>query len=752
MDVHWLRVVGLASGLVLLGCSGESGDTTGSAGKDAGADSGSGGSAGSTTGGSGGATGGSAGAVTGGAAGTGAASSCDGIQCDTPSPPSCTDANTLRTYAASGSCVDGECSYDHVDTTCAAGCANGACLDDPCSGLACNAPPAPVCQNGSTLRTYSSQGTCTSGTCSYSYVDTTCALGCQSGACNPDPCGGKLCNTPPAPSCVNPSTLRTHAAAGTCSGGSCTYGYVDTTCSFGCSAGACNPDPCSGISCNQPPAAVCASTTTLRTYAAAGTCANGACSYSYVDSTCAFGCANGACKLDPCAGVVCNTPPSPCHAASGTCSQGTCSYVPLTGNACNDANACTTGDKCQSGACGGTPKICDDPPDPACVQGVTLRTYSATGTCSGPAGTCSYTYTQTACAGGCVSATTFVPAHCARGSWTPTAQAPLARSAHSAVWTGVKMLVWGGATTDVANAYDPASNTWTTSAPSGFLGRVSHTAVWTGSEMIVWGGHTNVPGALDTGVRYNPATNAWTPVSTTNAPSPREEHTAVWTGSEMLVWGGRQGTTELKTGARYDPATDTWTALPTPPNTIVARHAHAAVWTGNRMIVVGDGDYLDLDVASYTPSTNSWQKIVAPTWTSGRQYLTAVWTGNLVLAWGGVDLFSALGSGGAYELGTDTWLGTLEQVNHPSARYSHTAVWTGTEMIVWGGRLNATTELDTGGVYDPALSEWFNVATLNPPEARVFHSAVWTGSEMIVFGGTNGTSPLATGGRFTPSP
>ena len=46
------------------------------------------------------------------------------------------------------------------------------------------------------------------------------------------------------------------------------------------------------------------------------------------------------------------------------------------------------------------------------------------------------------------------------------------------------------------------------------------------------------PAISNTGGRYNPSTNSWTPTSTTDAPSGRYSHTAVWTGSEMIVWGG----------------------------------------------------------------------------------------------------------------------------------------------------------------------------------------------------------------------
>jgi N-acetylneuraminic acid mutarotase len=58
-----------------------------------------------------------------------------------------------------------------------------------------------------------------------------------------------------------------------------------------------------------------------------------------------------------------------------------------------------------------------------------------------------------------------------------------------------------------------------------------HTAVWTGTEMIVWGGY-NGSSWLNDGWRYDPATDQWTSMSSSNAPSARENHTAIWTGTE----------------------------------------------------------------------------------------------------------------------------------------------------------------------------------------------------------------------------
>src|SRR5206468_820348 len=97
--------------------------------------------------------------------------------------------------------------------------------------------------------------------------------------------------------------------------------------------------------------------------------------------------------------------------------------------------------------------------------------------------------------------------------------------------------------------------------------------IWTGSRMIIWGGSSSqVSVFLNTGGVYNPVTDAWSPTSSPGTLTGRVEHTALWTGSQMIVWGGRTNVAGcssesefLDTGGRYDPVTDTWsptTAFP----------------------------------------------------------------------------------------------------------------------------------------------------------------------------------------------
>ena len=281
--------------------------------------------------------------------------------------------------------------------------------------------------------------------------------------------------------------------------------------------------------------------------------------------------------------------------------------------------------------------------------------------------------------------------------------------------------------------------------------------MWTGTEMIV------------SGKRYNPSTNSWRAMSTTNAP--RGGGTAVWTGTEMIVWGGLQDTgissTELTgTGGRYNPVTDTW--ITTQAGAPTARDFDSAIWTGAEMILWGGQDWNPYETsvgytrtgARYSPATDSWTPtsiVNAPTPRVGH---AAFWSGNEMIIYGGFDGFRGVNTGGRYNPGTDSWTVT-STINAPTHGGS-SVVWTGNEMIVWGGGdLIFGNYFNTGARYNPGTDSWIATSTTNAPSARGGHSAVWTGTEMIVWGGNTAHCPdpvngcvqvtyFSTGGKYNP--
>ena len=263
------------------------------------------------------------------------------------------------------------------------------------------------------------------------------------------------------------------------------------------------------------------------------------------------------------------------------------------------------------------------------------------------------------------------------------------------------MIVWGGMADgnvclNTGDRYNPATNTWSATSMGANVppARVYHTAVWTGTQMIVWGGYDNLAGYTTTGGRYDPSTNTWSATSTgANVPQPRIHHTAVWTGTQMVVWGGNKDqNVNMNTGGRYDPSTDTWSATSTGANVPSPRQYHTAVWTGTQMVV-----------------------------------------------WGGESSFVPLNTGGRYDPSTDSWTATSTGANVPPVRSYHTAVWTGAEMIIWGGGWDG----NTGGRYAPSTDTWTATSTgANVPSPRDWHTAVWTGTQMIVWG------PFTSGGLY----
>lgn len=178
------------------------------------------------------------------------------------------------------------------------------------------------------------------------------------------------------------------------------------------------------------------------------------------------------------------------------------------------------------------------------------------------------------------------------------------------------MLVWGGGdlsgvVTNTGALYDPATNVWTS---TGFFtappARQNHVAVWTGTRMLVWGGFDGSIGLREGGI-YDPATTLWTLMPIVNAPTRRSAkslastdathgHSGVWGGTEMIIFGGFDSSQVLNTGGVFNPSTNTWRAIAASPS---ARVGHTAVWTGSNMIIWGgeDGAFITQAGQVFTP-------------------------------------------------------------------------------------------------------------------------------------------------------
>jgi len=283
------------------------------------------------------------------------------------------------------------------------------------------------------------------------------------------------------------------------------------------------------------------------------------------------------------------------------------------------------------------------------------------------------------------------------------------RAYHVAVWTGSKMILWGGITgarapVDSGTFYDPSANTASDmsviNAPSG---RVGAHGFWTGTKLIIWGGGGAWGGTgelLNTGGIYDAATDSWATMSTTNAPSARTGASVVWTGTDMIVWGGRTGSesqTALNDGTKYNLATNTWTPISATNAPTGDRFGHGAVWTGSKMVVIGgDGSecvypaLTEQAGASYDPTSDSWTAITTSVDCTGKSWF-ANWTGSKVIGIkeeafeGGVTLDPQANS-------QEIIAGfSFSSIGGPSV-LDVKPVWTGTQLIILGRNfLNNTT-------------------------------------------------------------
>jgi hypothetical protein len=327
------------------------------------------------------------------------------------------------------------------------------------------------------------------------------------------------------------------------------------------------------------------------------------------------------------------------------------------------------------------------------------------------------------------------------------------------------MIIWGGdvggapPVTATGAAYDPKTRTWTPISTQGAPSpRHSHTAVWTGTKMLVWGGYGAMEPAMDGGI-YDPATDSWEPMSTTGQPTPRYAFTGVWADGRLVVWGGRDlSDKNLGNGGIYNPATNAWSNT-NAAGALPARFLHGATSTGTEMIVWGGKDAMGWrnDGARFSPTATSTGVWLAATPSagapSGRERATIEWTGKELLIWGGWTGGPYLGTGGLLDIETGTWTSTSE-ASAPSPRADHASVWAKEHLVVWGGCMtdDCLEVLADGGqlVPDSKGGTWYPVEAQAELAGSRNATAVFTGESVIVWGGRTNASTRIDNGAEAP--
>ena len=258
----------------------------------------------------------------------------------------------------------------------------------------------------------------------------------------------------------------------------------------------------------------------------------------------------------------------------------------------------------------------------------------------------------------------------ATNSWRAIPASPIGpRDGAVVAWAGDRLVIWSGtnilgsdaaedAVPEVKNdgsAYVPATDSWVPIGPAPIPPRNAAESAWTGTRLVVTGGQGEIDDRTD-GAAFDPASGTWSPIA--DRPTPGScggdiGCNGFWTGETVLFPASE---------VSYDPAADRWTTLAPVPVGSAPAPGEPTVWSGRRLLAWGipggdDGSGADTAdsedgvaptaAAMYDPAANGWQSFpVGPL--RGRTVHTAVWTGEVMLVWGGIDDVTPLADGAAY--------------------------------------------------------------------------------------------------------
>lgn len=223
----------------------------------------------------------------------------------------------------------------------------------------------------------------------------------------------------------------------------------------------------------------------------------------------------------------------------------------------------------------------------------------------------------------------------------------------------------------------------------------------------------------------------------------RSKAAAVAMGGSMFIWGGMNfGNDALADGAIYNPKDNTWKVLPAATGSPSARVLASAVWTGKVVIVFGGadagGNTSYRDGAIYDPKADSWTALNPPSTVTRRTAPYAFWDGSSAIFWGGTVAngggWTSSGNGERFDL--TSW-STLSTQTDPGALAYPSVGFDGSLMYLSGGVVGNNRQ-DKSFSYDITNNKWTALGGGGPmggPSSRSTGFGAWDGSRFVVWGG-----------------
>lgn len=322
--------------------------------------------------------------------------------------------------------------------------------------------------------------------------------------------------------------------------------------------------------------------------------------------------------------------------------------------------------------------------------------------------------------------------------WDALPDAPIpVREDGVAVWTGSRLLVWGGRSSSGTHAdgaaYDPANRSWQRLPAAPLSARAQPAFAWTGDRLFVWGGHSRNPDTVASdGATYDPHSRTWHRVPPLSA-GDHQLAAAVWTGSRVVLFtaAAEQDTTTVAVHA-YNPAKDSWQALASIHITQTDLLDLSALVAGDRLYVwmpvqtIGNGLRPGNDGFRYRPAANRWAPTTLLPARDGYSVGAAQWTGDHILFEpNGLECSCGGRAGESTGSWADPRTGAIRPLPAwlPEASYVSAFVWTGADVLATAGPRAAA--------WDPGTGRWTKLAG---PPYQGGAVQVWTGSRLLIWG------------------
>jgi hypothetical protein len=224
---------------------------------------------------------------------------------------------------------------------------------------------------------------------------------------------------------------------------------------------------------------------------------------------------------------------------------------------------------------------------------------------------------------------------------------------------------------------------------------------------------------------------------------PRNKAAATAMGGSVFVWGGADAAgNTFATGAIYSPTTDSWTPVVKDANTPTPRILATALWTGSVVIVFGGTDVPSStslnNGAAYDPVAKAWSPL--PAAINRRSAPLAFWDGQRALFCAGTSS-SGAAVDGCDRFDLSSWTISTSR-GDPGGITAPATAFDGSTVYFEGGLVSGTLQ-DGVAAYTSNTDTWVNISKSLSARSNSF--GAWDGSHFIVWGGRDNAAPRGDG-------